>query len=131
MTVPVALDQLRDEVERFGAAAFLLTVSDDGRPHAVSAVLAWAGSELSAVAGRRTSANATARPMVTLLWPPHEPGGYNLIVDGDATVAGDTIIVAPTKAVLHRSAPAPADGPAASTCGSDCIPLNAPEVAPI
>lgn len=128
MSVPVALDRLRDEAGRFGPRPYLLTVSADGRAHAVSVAVAWDGDELVMAAGRRTVANAADRPHVSLLWPPHEPDGYSLIVDGEAHVSagpdGAGVAVTPTTAVLHRSAPNPGAG--ASACGSDCIPLGAP-----
>ena len=131
MTVPVSIERLREETDRFGPVAFLLTVSDDGRPHAVSVPVAWAGEDLVAETGRRTARNASARPAVSLLWGPVEPGGYSLIVDGDAAVTpvddpdreGGRIAVRPTTAVLHRSAAGP-DGQGA--CGSDCVPVLKP-----
>ncbi len=73
------------------------------------------------------SATRWERPLVTLLWPPAEPGGYSLIVDGTVTSAegagtGDnSVVVRPTKAVLHRPAVSPDD--ASPGCGSDCVPL--------
>ena len=54
---------------------------------------------------------------MTLVWPPTEPGGFSLLVDGAATVDGETITVAPTKAMLHRPAP----GPDGLRAGSDCV----------
>ena len=54
---------------------------------------------------------------MTLVWPPREPGGYSLLVDGVATVDESTITVAPAKAVLHR----PAAGPDGRRIGSDCV----------
>jgi hypothetical protein len=75
--------------------------------------------------GRRTTSNAIDRPAVSLLWPPIEPGGYSLIVDGEARVTtgpdGAGIVVTPATAVLHRSAAAP-EG-AAGDCSSDCVTL--------
>jgi hypothetical protein len=59
---------------------------------------------------------------VSLLWPPNEPGGYSLIVDGAAAPSDDgRIAVTPTRAVLHR----PAAGSDASSpgCGADCVPI--------
>ena len=67
--------------------------------------------------GRTTGANASARPAVSLVWPPGTPGDYSLIVDGTATVVGSTLTVAPTGAVRHRPA---ADG------GNDCVRLDRP-----
>lgn len=126
MTVPVSLDRLHEQTEIFGALAYLLTVSDDGRPHAVSVPVAWQDGELVADTGRRTAKNAAARANVSLLWAPVEVGGYSLIVDGTATVTvedgneGGKVAVRPTTAVLHRSAAGP-DG--AGACGSDCVPV--------
>jgi hypothetical protein len=122
VSVPVSLDRLRDEVEVFGASAYALTSGADGRPHAVLAAVGWNGERLALPAGGRTAANAGERPHVALLWPPAEPGGYSLIVDGDAEVADGRLLVAPTKAVLHRPA-RPDTEPAAGACGSDCVPL--------
>ena len=123
MTIAVALDRLRDEIEHFGPAGYLLTVAADGRAHCVSVAVKWTGDRLVMSAGTRTLANARARPLVSLLWAPHEPGGYNLIVDGNADVDAPTnsVSVTPTNAVLHRNAAAP---DTSSSCGSDCLPLT-------
>lgn len=103
---------------------YLLTSGDDGRPHAVAAALSWDGGELVGGCGRSSGRNATARPAVSLLWPPDEPGGYSLIVDADAAVEGDgderRIRLTPTHAVLHR----PAASPDPTTdCDHDCQPV--------
>ena len=116
MSVRVGLEQLRAEVDRFGPLPYLLTVSGDGRPHAVSVHAAWADSRLALRAGRHTLSNAAERPDVTLLWPPVEGGGHSLIVDGTASADGDRLLVEPTSAILHRSAAAGPDEPAASDC---------------
>jgi hypothetical protein len=115
VSVPVTLDQLREEVVRFGSAPYLISVTSDGRPHAVSVTVTWDGDELAADAGRTTLANAAERPSVSLLWSPVEPGGYSLIVDGLARVdaAAERVVVQPGKAVLHRSR---SEAP-----GSDCV----------
>jgi len=120
VSVPVALDRLREEVARFGTHPFILTVSDSGRPHAVSATMAWDGDDLIAGCGRSTASFASARPDISLLWPPVEPGGYSLIVDGTAEVTDQQVRLHPAKAVLHRSAPSPDP---LSSCSSDCVPI--------
>jgi hypothetical protein len=57
--------------------------------------------------GGRACRNATARPQVTIVFPPApHADGMSLVVDGDATVDGDLVDVVPTWAVLHRPAPA-------------------------
>jgi hypothetical protein len=127
MSVPVTLDRLRAEIDTFRSAPYLLTVSEDARPHAVSVVVSWRDDQLVMGAGNRSMANASVRPDVSLLWPPNEPGGFSLIVDATVsstvgTGAGDNVItVEPTRAVLHRAA---VDGDAdGSAGGSDCTPV--------
>jgi len=118
VSVGVALERLRDEVVRYGPNPFVLTVSEDGRPHAVSVTIAWEGDDLVGGCGRSTALNAAARPEISLLWPPVDPGGYSLIVDCTAFVADRQLRLRPSRAVLHRSAPSP--DPLRS-CSSDCV----------
>lgn len=121
MSVPVSLERLRAAVEERGWRAYVLTVSDDGRAHAVEVALHWAADALVGEVGRRTAANAVARPAVSLLFPVRSDGDYSLIVDGTAAVGPQRrLVVTPTKAVLHRPAAAPDPGAA---CGADCVPL--------
>ncbi len=107
----MALERLAEETSRMGGWAYVLTVSDDGRPHVVAAVLSWSGTgELVATVGHRSLDNVSRCPGVTLLWPPAQPGGHSLIVDGSARLErGDRrdglVIVQPTRAVYHRPAP--------------------------
>lgn len=124
MSIPVALDALRAALGERPAVAYLLTVSDDGRPHAVHVGTAWDGDRLVADVGTTTARNAAARPSVSLLYPVRTDGDYSLIVDGTAEVAahggGRRVRIAPTKAILHRPATAPEPGAA---CADDCVPL--------
>jgi pyridoxamine 5'-phosphate oxidase-like protein len=123
VSLPVSLERLRQEVDRYQPVAYLLTVAPDGRPHSVALMPAWSGDELVMAPGNSSVANAQASPLVSLLWPPAEPGGYSLIVDATVTSAsggghGDNALsVRPTNAVLHRPAAA-SDG---SAGGSDCV----------
>lgn len=121
MSIPVPVEGLADAMVG-RAYAYLLTVGDDGRPHAVAVTPHLHGGNLQATVGRRTADNAAARPRaVSLVWPPGEVGGYSLIVDGAASVEGDVVTVRPGKGVLHRPAPA-GSGPAeAGSCGNDCV----------
>ena len=122
MSIPVPVDRLRAAVDERGRTAYLLTVSDDGRPHVVHGPVGWEGDALAVEVGRRSAANATARPAaVSLLYPLRTADDYSLIVDGTAVVGPDgRVLVTPTKAVLHR--PAPSSDPA-SSCAADCVPL--------
>ena len=123
MSVPVALERLRDETRRFALSPYLLTVGDDARPHAVAVAAAWEGDALTLTVGRHSADNARTRPQVSLLWPPSEPGGYSLIVDGiaDSTGGQGRIAVTPTRAVLHRPAATP--GATKPGCSADCVPI--------
>jgi hypothetical protein len=104
MSIPVAVADLAEAAAPFGAAAFLLTAGDDGRPRIAHLRVTFADGGVVVDAGRGARANATARPLVTLLFPPYEPDGYSLIVDADATVRADDVLLVPTGAVLHRPA---------------------------
>ncbi len=118
MSIAVGLDELRARIDEFTTDAYLLTVSDDGRSHSVAVPVRWDGDHLVADAGGTTRRNATARPLVALLWPPPERGGFSLIVDADVAGVDDeneVVVLAPTRAVLHRPAP--------SGDGSDCAPV--------
>ena len=110
MSVAVALEALRDATGSHGLVAYLVTLGED-RPHLVSVELRWDGAELVCTAGRSSTANAAARPSVTLLWPPGAEPGYSLIVDAQASVVDDGIRLSPTSAVLHKLAGSDVDGP--------------------
>jgi hypothetical protein len=116
MSVPVALDQLHAALDEFGTVAYLLSAGGDGRPRCVSVALSWSGDQLMASVGKRTGANIGIQPLVSLLWPPVEPGGYSLIVDGSAAVTaeadggGAIITITPSNGVRHRNAEPPTLG---------------------
>jgi hypothetical protein len=128
MSVPVPLERLWAAIAERGGRAYVLTVSDDGTPHAVHAPVRWEGELLSADVGRRSAANVGARPAVSVLYPVRSDDDYSLIVDGTATVAsgdgGQRLLVTPTRAVLHRQARSGAT--TASSCDADCVPLFPP-----
>ncbi len=121
MSVKVDLEQLAATMKDH-PFAYLLTVSDDQRAHAVAVTpVARDGALRVEGLGNRTRANLTDRPDVTLLFPPGEPGGYSLIVDGRASGDGEGATVTPVNAVLHRPAEH-APGEVSDTgCGSDCV----------
>jgi hypothetical protein len=117
---PVDLAALEERMAEYGARAYVLTVSDDLAPHAVSVRVELRDGRLVAAVGRHTAANLAQRPDVTLLWPPPDAGGaYSLIVDGRAAPPDGEgpVAIEPTTAVLHRVAGAAGDGPS-------CLPLT-------
>ena len=124
MSVPVELARLAEEIDARTLGPYLLTSDDDLRPHATAIALRWDGDRLVGPCGRSSGRNATARPAVSLRWPPNAPGAYSLSVAAAATIAGaDERRLArlrPTHAILHR----PADVPDPATdCAHDCQPV--------
>jgi hypothetical protein len=132
------------DVKRLAAAlidypfAYLITVDDGYRVHTVTveprlrdlpAGPDGPGAILDVgLIGGRTRENLARRRDVTLLWPPPEPGGYSLIVDGSAEATdaeGETarLGVVPTRALLHRDADSPS---AARGCLHDCVVFSLP-----
>jgi len=114
MSIRVELHELREVAAQQAPFAYLLTVSDDATAHAVAITPAIGDATITCEGGNRSCANATARPNVSLLWPPARPDDYSLIVDGRAAVEGSTIVITPERAVRHRPAPGG---------GSDCAPF--------
>ncbi|HEU5002344.1 MAG TPA: hypothetical protein VFW71_06140 [Actinomycetota bacterium] len=123
---PQSLDWLRTEAAKFNTEPYLMTVTEQHRPHCAVVAVDWDPAEgrlIVPAPGSWTGSVASGHRQVTVLWPPAEPGGYSLIVDGLASTssgAGDLIGVAPTRVVLHRRG---APVLPASACGSDCVPL--------
>jgi hypothetical protein len=105
MSIAVDIEHLGDEIERFGPTGFVLTTSDDGRPHISHVAVTLEHGVLCCAVGGRSAGNARARAQATVLWPPRATDGFSLIVDADATVEGSELRLTPTWAVLHRPAP--------------------------
>jgi hypothetical protein len=110
MSVGVSLDQLFTDIELWGFG-YLLTVSDDARPHLVALMPVIVGEADRRrlrfdAGGGRACRNAAGRPQISVVFPPAaHSGGFSLVVDGDASVDGAFVDVRPTSAVLHRPAP--------------------------
>ncbi len=119
----VDFERLADALGDYGSA-FLTTVGDDARPHTVMVDPLLRNNVFHVgEVGPRTTANVEAHDIVSLLWPPRQPGGYALMVDGRAE-SGDELRVVPVKALLHRKA-APDSPAAASGCLHDCVVFKA------
>jgi hypothetical protein len=106
VSVQVSIPELFAQIEEWGPG-YLLTGSDEGRPHLIALRPTVDGAALRFDAGGgRACRNAIDRPEVTVLFPPHAgSNGFSLVVDGEATVDGDLVVVRPTRALLHRPAP--------------------------
>jgi hypothetical protein len=114
--------------------AYLVTVDDGYRVHTVTVEPELRGGVVDVgLIGGKTRKNVENRSDVTLLWPPREPDGYSLIVDGRAQVAetpdsdDDTVPlgVVPTRALLHRNADPNSPG-SAKGCLHDCVVFSEP-----
>ncbi|SEH49951.1 hypothetical protein SAMN04489835_0571 [Mycolicibacterium rutilum] len=124
MSVKVDLDRLADVLGDY-AFGYLISVGDDYRAHTVAVDPVFADGHLDVgTVGRHTRENTDRHSDVTIVWPPSDPGGYSLIVDGRAQISDrETLTVAPTRAVLHRKATA--QSPSTSPdCLHDCVPLK-------
>ena len=125
MSIPVDLAALGDELRRRDTAYLL--ISGEARPHVVEVSPDLVDGVLVCDQPGRTARRVVGdRPAVSILMPPREPGGYSLIVDGDATLdADDRLRVVPSTAVLHRASQHQGhDHGEATECGSDCRPLD-------
>jgi hypothetical protein len=108
--------------------AYLVTVGDDYQVHTVTVEPQLRERVMDVgLIGGRTRKNVESRSAVTLLWPPREPDGYSLIVDGHAEVTDVTnsdetaaLRVVPTRALLHRNADPSTPG-SATGCLHDCV----------
>jgi hypothetical protein len=113
--------------------AYLVTVDDEYRVHTVTVEPELHEGVMDVgLVGGRSRRNVESRSAVTLLWPPSEPGGYSLIVDGRAEVeTADTddntaaLRVVPTRALLHRNADPNTPG-SAKGCLHDCVVFSEP-----
>jgi len=100
VSIQVELDAIAQAVAHQMPLAYLLTVSDDERVHVV-AVVPDVGADIVCSPGNRARTNIASRSTVTLVWPPVDPVEKSLLVDGDARVDGDVVIVTPRSAILH------------------------------
>jgi len=115
VSIQVELDKVREQVAACGPYAYLLTVGEEGRPHAVSLVVEWDGDELVGAPGPRTLGNAERSPDVSLLWPVSGRDGFALFVNGRADVRGEgeekKVFLKPASAVLHKTPEGEAQAP--------------------
>jgi len=103
MSIAVAITDLADTLVDYPWGYFV-SVSGEPRAHLRAVPTRFVDGALLATVGEATKANIGQRPKVTMVFPPAQPGGMSLIVDGDASVRGDDVAMTPTSAVLHRPA---------------------------
>lgn len=130
MSIPVDVADLARALQDFGSG-YLMTVGESGAVKVVTVDPTVADGVLVVTGpGRGTLANLARTATVTLAFPPPEPRGFTLLVDGTGEVDGEDVRVTPTGAVLHRPR-AHADGPPppavagdAEACGNECAPVT-------
>ncbi|SNR98159.1 hypothetical protein SAMN05192560_2088 [Methylobacillus rhizosphaerae] len=124
MSIPVELENLADVMSRY-RFAYLMTVSDQGSPHAVQVAASLQGNVLMVEnTGKRTRHNALARPVVSLVWPPQSETDYSLIADGEAAVVDASLHITLTRAVLHRPRASSSPDKQPGSCGTDCVEIS-------
>lgn len=104
MSVKVELSELGEAMARHDYA-FLVCTGDE-RPHvlAVRPRLDDGGVVVERI-GTTASRLVAAHPGITLVFPPREPDGRSLLVDGTVVSVDDgQLVVSPLGAVLHRPA---------------------------
>ena len=75
--------------------------------------------------GKGTVANLAENAAVTLVFPPREPKGFTLLVDGTGEVDGRRRPGHPGHARCCTGPASHADGPPAPDgCGNDCAPVT-------
>ena len=134
MSIKVDLGELGAAVAQHDFA-YLLSPGRE-RPHVLAVVPRLVdGALVIDSPGRSATVLAAEHPAVTLVFPPRRAGGYSLIVDGEASVAGaggtapaaadgrPALSVRPDHAVLHRPATATSE-PSPTGCEGDCKPLE-------
>ncbi len=102
MSIAVALEDLAEKLAEY-PWCYLVTSGED-RPHLLAVKPSLVKVGLRCDTGHSSRANVVRNPLVVLMFPPPEPDGMSLIVDGEGEVNGDGIVIRPTWAVLHRSA---------------------------
>ena len=102
MSIAVALEELPEKLAEY-PWCYLVTSGED-RPHLLAVKPTVVKDGLRCETGHSSRANVVRNALVVLMFPPTQPDGLSLIVDGQGEVNGDGVVVRPTWAVLHRSA---------------------------
>jgi hypothetical protein len=102
VSIAVALEDLADKLADY-PWCYLVTTGEE-RAHVLAVRPTVVGTGLRCETGHSSRANVVRNPLVVLMFPPSQPDGMSLLVDGEGEVNGDGVLVTPTWAVLHRAA---------------------------
>ena len=110
MSIRVTADELAAVAADYGSTAYVLTAGADGRPRITHSTVVVADGRIRTRLGRSASADAAARPAVSVLWPATIDQSTSLIADGTAVLAGEPgadaeVTIEVDGAVRHRAAP--------------------------
>ncbi len=129
MSIVVDLDHLAETLADYPYGYLLTSSGGAVKAVTVTATVQDGGVDIPVGSGG-SARNLADNPKATLLFPPPQPRGYSLIVDGEATATDHGFRLTPAKAVLHRPADhaEAASGTQAahthdSSCGHDCRPV--------
>lgn len=117
---------LDDALKVYGTGAYLIT-TDARTPHTSRVNVTPHKEGLSFEIGKTAARNACNQAAASLLWPPVEKTGYDLIVNGTVELlpghnqGATKALLRLSKAVLHQ--PGQATDPE-SSCAADCEPLR-------
>jgi hypothetical protein len=103
VSIAVALEEIASKLVDY-PWCYLVTTGDE-RSHVMAVRPKVVDDGLRFETGRSSRANVIRNPLVVLTFPSAQPDGMTMLVDGEARVDGDGVIVTPTWAVLHRPAP--------------------------
>ncbi|MBT95583.1 MAG: hypothetical protein CL431_06435 [Acidimicrobiaceae bacterium] len=125
MSIPVEEQDIIKTIKEFGSSAYLISTSEDGHPHLANLKFDIYETDLIFTVGRRGTSNLEKSPLVTMLWPAKEVGGYSLIIDGNASKHKNVDLndsvwkISFNTGILHRPAEQESTNSDPS-CGSDC-----------
>jgi hypothetical protein len=102
VSIAVALEELPDKIAEY-PFCYLVTTGEE-RPHLLAVKPSVVNGGLRCETGHSSRTNVVRSALIVLVFPPTEPGGFSMIVDGEGEVNGDGVVVTPTWAVLHRPA---------------------------
>ena len=122
------MTSIGEAIDQYGDRPYLLTVGEDG-PHTSHTRVALGDGVLTCPLSKSAAHNVRVRPVVSFLWPPMQPGGYAIIVNGTVRQVEQgepepTASIELSKAVFHRPGEPQPGG--AGACTSDCRPIRLP-----
>ncbi len=122
------MTSMGEVIGQYGDRPYLLTVGDDG-PHTSHTRVTLRDGGVTCPLSTSAARNVRVRPVVSFLWPPLEPGGYAIIVNGtvrhvEERVPEPIASIELSKAVFHR--PGTPQAGHQGACTSDCLPIRLP-----